>query len=302
MRKITAWVHEVAAVAVIISTLFVLSGCTSSQSEGPAFYLTEEDIPPDQMEKQSHIDLAESPLISLNDIVSYNAQTYELKLTADAFQRIAQMEVPVRGKSFVVTVDKKTLYWGALWTPVSSQSFNGVTIWKPMDAKAPFIVTLTLGYPAPSFYKGRDPRNSPEILKSLEKASKLIDRLTIQSIEKLPRSMKGYELYSWSIDNRWHFTLITGTNRNKTTEEIVSGEDTISEAGWVRVSVTGIEEMQSVISKLPEGESLIWLASPRSDQPGAGGIQFSLPPAPDVEALKALAIEKGVEMQVATGS
>jgi len=32
----------------------------------------------------------------------------------------------------------------------------------------------------------------------------------------LPRSVKGYELYSWRSGGTWQFTLITGTNRLKT--------------------------------------------------------------------------------------
>jgi len=39
------------------------------------------------------------------------------------------------------------------------------------------------------------------------------------SKEPLPSSMKGYELYSWQEEGQWHFTLVTGTNRNKTLSE-----------------------------------------------------------------------------------
>jgi len=54
----------------------------------------------------------------------------------------------------------------------------------------------------------------------------------------LPRSMKGYELYSWQEQGQWHFTLITGTNRNKQLEEIISDGNTVSEDGWVKIHVT----------------------------------------------------------------
>ena len=70
--------------------------------------------------------------------------------------------------------------------------------------------------------------------------------------------MKGYELYSWEEDNQWHFTLITGTNRTKTMEEITSNEDYISETGWVRIQVVGADAIKDVLSRLPQSESIFW--------------------------------------------
>lgn len=84
-----------------------------------AIYLTRDDIPPDKMEMLSHVDIADQPIISIQDIITYNAQTHEMKLTDEAFARISNLEVPVRGKSFVVHVDGATIYWGAFWTPIS---------------------------------------------------------------------------------------------------------------------------------------------------------------------------------------
>jgi hypothetical protein len=168
----------------------------------------------------SHFDLANKPIIATSDIVSYYAATHEITLTARAYERISSLEVPVRGKSFVVCVDKKSIYWGAFWTPISSISFDGVTIWKPFGTQQSNTIKLGLGYPSQSFYNGEDPRGNPEIMQALKKTGKLITAL--------PHSMKGYELYSWSQDGEWHFTLITGTNRNKTLEEIISPSNTVT--------------------------------------------------------------------------
>jgi hypothetical protein len=217
--------------AVIVCVLLVLSGCSTPNHEGFAIYLTKADIPPAQMPALSHVDIAEQPIIGMNDIITYNAQTHELKLTAKAFDRISSLEVPVRGKSFMVCVDRGLIYFGAFWTPISSIAFDGVTIWKPFSLEESHVITLELGYPSSSFYGGEDPRNNPEVIRSLEQAGKLITKLSITAVYELPHSMKGYELYSWSEDSQWHFTLITGTNRNKTLEEIISNEDFISEAG-----------------------------------------------------------------------
>ena len=102
------------------------------KGEGFAIYLTRDDIPPEKMEMLSHVEIADQPIISIQDIITYNAQTHEIKLTDAAFERISRLEVPVRGKSFLVCVDKAPVYWGAFWTPISSISFDGVTIWKPL--------------------------------------------------------------------------------------------------------------------------------------------------------------------------
>jgi len=246
------------AIIFIFCIILFLSGCNSSQGEGFAIYLAKDDIPPLQMEALSHVDITDQPIISMNDVITYNAQTHEIKLTANAFNRIFQLEVPVEGKSFMVCVNKGPMYWGAFWTPISSISFDGVTIWKPYNSQELPIITLELGYPSSDFYGGEDPRNNAEILKSLEQAGKLIKGLSLMNVDKLPSSMKGYELYSWEEDSQWHFTLITGTNRIKTMEEITIDEDFISETGWVNIHVIGVDKIEEVLSKLPQGESVFW--------------------------------------------
>lgn len=64
------------------------------------------------MEAKSHVELAEGPIIGIDDIISYNKQTYELKLTQSAFERICQLDVPTTGKSFLVSLTR-ALYTGA---------------------------------------------------------------------------------------------------------------------------------------------------------------------------------------------
>ncbi|MFC1909389.1 hypothetical protein ACFLXD_06040, partial [Chloroflexota bacterium] len=48
----------------------------------------------------------------------------------------------IGGKSFLVCVDKAPIYWGAFWTPISSMSFDGVTIWKPLGSQESKLITL----------------------------------------------------------------------------------------------------------------------------------------------------------------
>ena len=173
--KITGWV------LVFVSLLIMagMSGCNSQNpsSENPApegfgIYLTREDTPVSQMPTLKHFELADKPVISVDDIIFYTKNTHEIELNVDAYARVTAMKIPTSGKAFVVCVDNKQIYWGAFWAPYSSQSFDGVTIWLPSLSKEN-IVKLTLGYPSPDFYRGEDPRSDLEIFQSLEKAGKL---------------------------------------------------------------------------------------------------------------------------------
>jgi len=285
---------------VIFCIILMSSGCSAPGHEGFAVYLTRGDIPPSQMPVLSHIDIADQPVVSMEDIVTYNAQTHEIKLTESAYERICKLDVPVRGKTFVVCVDRKSLFTGAFWTPISSMSYNGVTIWKPLISQEPHVITLELGYPSSSFYGGEDPRSNPELLKSLEQSGKLITPLTIETVDKLPHALKGYELYSWLEDNQWHFTLVTGTNRNKTLEEIISDEGVISEAGGAQIHVIGADAISGALSKLPQGEQIFWLAAPRSEQTPPGNIVFMLPPEQTIEIVREHAGRCGLDLLIQT--
>ena len=298
MKKLFRYFGLIAVLLVsVLSPL--LGGCGAPKGEGFAIYLTRDDVPPQKMEALSYVPLEEQPVLSLADIISYNAQTHEIKLNPPGFGRIAHLQVPVQGKSFMVCVDKSPVYWGAFWTPISSLSFSGVTIWQPLPTEALPVVTLSLGYPNESFYGGTDPRSNPDILKSLRKAGKLIDKLSIATIAKIPHSLKGYELYSWLEGSQWRFTLITGTNRNKTPEEITSQGDFISETGWIKISVAGIEPLKIVLSKLAEGESVIWLANLWATGPGTG-IKIELPPAQIKQDIKEYADKRLLDFQIAS--
>jgi len=278
----------------------VMSGCTAPEGEGFAIYLTAGDIPPARMEALSHVEIADSPLISENDIVTYDAQTHELTLTGTAFERVSRLEVPLSGKSFVVCVDKGPVYWGAFWTPISSMSFDGVTIWEPLAPLKPNTISLRLGYPGPSFYSGQDPRNNSDVMRSLEQAGKLINKTPATPAEELPHSMKGYELYSWEEDSLWYFTLITGTNRNKTLEEIISKEVDISESGMVRITVEGADAIMDALTRLPEKEPVFWCDGMRLSQNEGTDIEIQLPPEPITDEIAEHAEQCGLDFMITT--
>jgi hypothetical protein len=66
--------------------------------------------------------------------------------------------------------------------------------------------------------------------------------------EAAQHSMKGYELYSWRTNGDWYFSLLMGTNRLKTREEISAPKNRLS-------SVRALKEK---LQQLPKGEEVIW--------------------------------------------
>jgi hypothetical protein len=76
----------------------------------------------------------------------------------------------------------------------------------------------------------------------------------------LPHSMKGYELYSWigEGEDGWIYTLVTGTNRDKSYAELAAPENVVTEDGWIKLTVRGTDALESVLDLLPEDETIIW--------------------------------------------
>ena len=155
----------------------VLSGCRSIQDDKFAIYLLAQDIP---AAKLSQLDinqmvLQNDPIISNDDIVSYDGGDHTIELTRRAYNRIQQIfSVPLRvnGLPFIVCVGKERIYAGAFWTPVSSLSYDGVVIMQPFDTTKTAI-QISLGYPVSGVFTGNDPRADPRIFKSLEQNRKL---------------------------------------------------------------------------------------------------------------------------------
>lgn len=144
------------ATGLLAMVLVLLAACNPTPQEF-AIYLTQHP---------------ETPVISMEDIVSYTWATHEIRLTEAAFARVMALQVPVRGLPFVARVDGKQVYAGALWTPLSSMSFDGVTILLPLGSQDP-VIRIELGYPGSDSFTGADPRFNPQVRRVLERAGKL---------------------------------------------------------------------------------------------------------------------------------
>lgn len=61
-------------------------------------------------------------------------------------------------------------------------------------------------------------------------------------------SMKAYELYSWQEGGQWKFSILVGTNREKTLDEIKSAD----------IVLSGVDALTSTLEKIPAGQYVSW--------------------------------------------
>lgn len=162
---------------IFIALTIFSTGCSTPVKKAINFYLLAQDIPASQIDQANlkSLELRKQAVISSNDIIWYSRATHEMELTPKAYQHIQNLfgnPVDLDGIPFVVCVGKERIFAGAFWTPISSQSFNGVIIMQPIqdDRK---IIALSLGYPSIIFFKGKDPRSDARIMQALDAAGKL---------------------------------------------------------------------------------------------------------------------------------
>ena len=95
-----------------------------------------------------------------------------------------------------------------------------------------------------------------------------------------PESMKGYELYSWQEGGQWKVSLLVGTNREKTLEEIKTAD----------ILLSGVDELTSTLKNIPSGQYITW-SSPET---------LSLPPEEIRSQVRQVCEEQGLILNVAS--
>jgi hypothetical protein len=114
--------------------------------------------------------IVESPIISYNDIISYDTTSHILKLIYSRDSLKSKIgRIGVYGKSFIVTLDSVKIYGGWFWTPISSIPCHWVVI-EPdclFDSLKTNEIRIKLGYPTENYFKGVDPRNNRKIINRL---------------------------------------------------------------------------------------------------------------------------------------
>jgi hypothetical protein len=83
------------------------------------------------------------------------------------------------------------------------------------------------------------------------------DSAVVPPSTPLPAALKGYELYGWDEAGELHFTLITGTNRQKTTAEITAPAAEVITADWVAIGAAGASQLERVLARVPKGTPVV---------------------------------------------
>jgi hypothetical protein len=96
--------------------------------------------------------------------------------------------------------------------------------------------------------------------------------------------MKGFELYSWQEDGKWCFSLLMGTNRAKTVEEIRASETRLK----------GMDALKSALGGIEAGQWVTWWTPSWAE----GTVSF--PPTDVVEQVRRFCEEHALQLQVTT--
>jgi len=120
----------------------------------------------------SRLALEPEPIIQAGEILSYSAARHDLELAPGAIARLKSLKVPVQGLGFVICEGRAPLLAGAFWTPLSSLSFDGLTINVPLGSEDT-TVHLYTGYPMQDEAAINDPRADARLLEAFRRAGKL---------------------------------------------------------------------------------------------------------------------------------
>ena len=112
----------------------------------------------------------------------------------------------------------------------------------------------------------------------------------------LPKSMKGYELVSWEVDGTWNFTLVTGTNREKTFEELMTPDSSVSDNGFVKITVPGLGQIKEALGMLPEGSEVFWGGMSLAGQVPDGTVYFTYPPQAMMDEIASFCEKNGIQL------
>jgi hypothetical protein len=108
-------------------------------------------------------------------------------------------------------------------------------------------------------------------------------------------SMKGWELYSWKEGQNWHFSILRGTDRIKTYEEVTSRNPSTT----LLIQVVGTDSVKLVLNKFPEHETITWIGAgwlATCWQSNYGNLQ--LPPGLILDEIGEYCISKNIILQV----
>ena len=109
--------------------------------------------------------------------------------------------------------------------------------------------------------------------------------------QKVRPAMKGYQLFTWKAKGHWHYSLLPGTNRERTYEEITAGATVI----------IGTPNFEDELKRLPKGSEVLWQsdAPPGIKRPSSGDvISFKQPSRKRIERIKSHCDKLGIKLSL----
>ena len=109
--------------------------------------------------------------------------------------------------------------------------------------------------------------------------------------QKKPAPMKGYQLFTWHEKGHWHYSLLPGTNRERTYEEITAPATVI----------IGTDSFEAELKRLPKGTEVFWQsdAPAKIKRPASGeAISFKHPSRKRIERIKSHCDKLGIKLSL----
>jgi hypothetical protein len=101
--------------------------------------------------------------------------------------------------------------------------------------------------------------------------------------------MKGWELYTWPEGDDWKYSILNGTNRLKTYQEVTTNQ----------ITVMGIDSLKMLIDKFPVKEEIFWISDYwLKNIWGSNYGNLSLPDTNTVNEVKKYCSSKGLALTI----
>ncbi len=102
-------------------------------------------------------------------------------------------------------------------------------------------------------------------------------------------SMKGWELYSWPNGDDWNYSILIGTNRLKSYEEVTTN----------KIVVTGADSLKMLLDKFPENEDIFWISTEWLKRIWQSGYSdLSLPDSNTVNEIKEYCLGRNLDLRI----
>ena len=125
----------------------------------------------------------------------------------------------------------------------------------------------------------------------------MVNTLEITALaEKYPIAFKGYDLVTWQNNGEWVFTLLAGTNRQKSFDEILASENSFTSTELIKVTVIGVDSFKELLNHLPKGEWITWGGMVLEGEVSSSTLYFTYPPDDIVDELVNLCKDRGITL------